>query len=483
MSSLKFDPRVCHSIIVGQTAIFVSAMASLAPPTRRAVSVRLLVGEKQLTPNIVVELQLPLSFDNVVAQFRDSLKQSLPSLRVKLNAMSSPRHHRSSNRLYILVEGTALEIYADTINSKIINDARLILSVDGHDTSQVLSALQTSCTGGMTRHVRTSSGNVIPQGGLGKRQFRSYTARLRIASDMGRYGAITPTQKALLKDLVIAGDRQLEHLLEEYEKDTNPQPLVAFLNSSSAQSARVKSHSRLSGDLSMDIRSLSVERVDRVERVERGGDPNNSFDFDAVMGMGGASPSFDIGVDPLGGFGGELYVPDYGGALTGGGNGGRESPPLNNGFEDDLSAVLRGGPPLARHSRQSSALAGMGSTGSVGSMGSMGSGHKVLQHSSSSSSSSGGRRNSLLPPQHRRGGMGKQGSGSSDFGNHSFGMASTGHFGSASFMNGVNTNNGGGGGVMCRTVGLVLVVKQYVCENFVVRSVLMYLEKDLCLKC
>ena len=76
-------------------------------PTRRAVSVQLLLGQ-QFTPTVVVELQLPLLFNNVISIIRESLKQSLPSLRSKLNSISSPKHNRKSVRLFVLRETTAL---------------------------------------------------------------------------------------------------------------------------------------------------------------------------------------------------------------------------------------------------------------------------------------------------------------------------------------------------------------------------------------
>ena len=255
-------------------------MASLASsPTRLAVQLRLLVGQ-QLTPSIVVELPLPLLFDNVVVSMREQLKLNFPPFRSKLNALTSPKHNSRLLRLFLLFEGTALEILPENINKKVVNDAQLIFTVDGHDTTQVLQALQSAV--GMTRHARTESGNITPQSGLGKRAYRSYTMRLRIASDMGRYGAITASQKALLKDLVIAGDRQLETLLEKNEQDTNPEALLSFLSSPAAQAARAKSRSQLGDSLSRDLKSLSVDN----RMTEGGVTENESFDFDAVMDMG-----------------------------------------------------------------------------------------------------------------------------------------------------------------------------------------------------
>ena len=95
------------------------------------------------------------------------------------------------------------------------------------------------------RHERTQSGTAVPRGGLGKRHYRSYTMRLRVASTLHQQGDISEDQKALLKDLVIAGDRNLEDLLQKYESDNNPGPLLAFLRSPQAQAAKARVSSRL----------------------------------------------------------------------------------------------------------------------------------------------------------------------------------------------------------------------------------------------
>ena len=419
-------------------------------PTRRAVSIRLVVG-KQFTPSVVVELQLPLLFDNVVYTIRECLKKNLPALRAKLNSINSPRHNHSSIRLYLLEEGTALEILPETVNKRILNDAQLILSVDDHNTSDVLAVLRTSVSGGITRHSRTESGTIVPTSGLGKRQFRSYTMRLQIASDMGKCGSINAIQKALLKDLVIAGDRQLDALMEQYELDNDSEPLVRFLNSSAAQSARRKADSNMGNKLSMSMHdAMSFDQnTGGGGGGGGGGGSTGSFDFDSVMGMNGVSSSFDMNVDPLGGFGSELFVPGYAGndGQYDGGDGGHGSMGGMNGFEngfendfeDDLLDVMGESRSVAasasslqfRHSRHPSSM-------DMGHDGLMQSGHKTLRGGSSVG----------MLPTHRRGGQGNQGSGSSEFGHHSFGIHSgqfnSGQFGQ--FDNGGGSGGGGGGG-------------------------------------
>ena len=390
-------------------------------PTRTCIccKVRLLIGQ-ELTPSVVVELALPLLFNNVVATFREGLKQNLPSLRAKLNAVNSPQHSGSLLRLYVLVEGTVLEVIPQTIDRQVLNDAQLILTVDGHDTTAVLQALQINR--GVTRHGRTESGTIAPQSGLGKRAYRSYTMRLRIASDMGKYGSITPAQKALLKDLVIAGDRQLENLLEQYETDADPEPLLSFLKSPAAQAARVRSRSQMTNSLSGDLRSLSVEKMEKRAPASSNdfGEENDSFDFDAVMAMGG---SFDMLGDSLGDFNGELYVPNDGDVSMHVGATAEDLNGRNSGFEDDLTAVLPGNHStthgtLGIHSRHSSTASRMGgSSSSININGNSSiSNTRRLVHARHQQQANG------LPPTHRRGHRVESSNSSADFGNHSFGM-------------------------------------------------------------
>ena len=84
--------------------------------------------------------------------------------------------------------------------------------------------------------------------------------RLRVASTLHHRGDISQDQKALLKDLVIAGDRHLEDLLQNYESDNNPGPLLAFLRSPQAQAAKARANSNLMDSLASGLAtSMSMD--------------------------------------------------------------------------------------------------------------------------------------------------------------------------------------------------------------------------------
>jgi hypothetical protein len=93
----------------------------------------------------------------------------------------------------------------------------------------------------------------------------SISGRLRSASDLCEDGTINQNQKGLVKDMIISGDSNMAHALEEYEKG-NPRPIRKLLTSNAF-------NRRSSIDL---VAELGIEQMDI-----------NMFDFDEGAGLDG----------------------------------------------------------------------------------------------------------------------------------------------------------------------------------------------------
>ena len=232
-----------------------------SPSSTRAVSVRLL-SDRGLSPPAIVYLNSGegagngIEWKNAIATMAGALHGKVPALRSEINMTP---HGASAARLHILKDGHVDEVAPAQINARVANDARLVLTFSGANCGAVLKALSATSSSGMRpnsiRHERTISGNAIAKTGLGKRHYRSYTTRLRVASSLYQNGSISQDEKALLKDLVIAGDRYLEDLLQNFESDKNPAPLLAFLRSPQAQAAKTRAKSNLMDSLA----SMSID--------------------------------------------------------------------------------------------------------------------------------------------------------------------------------------------------------------------------------
>ena len=232
-------------------------MAAMTPT--RAVSIRLL-SDRGLSPSVIVYLNgSNLQWNTCIQEMATALHNKFPALQSDINLTSQGA---IAARLHVVVDGHVSEIQRSSLNKKVVNDSRLVLTFIGSECADVIRALQASGiapngANSSIRSVRTKSGAAIGAAGLGKRSYRSYTTRLKVASQLHQKGNISNEQKSMLKDLIISGDRHLEDLIQKFEMDRNPMQLIAFLNSPQAQAAKARASSKLMESLasmSMDTR-------------------------------------------------------------------------------------------------------------------------------------------------------------------------------------------------------------------------------------
>ena len=97
---------------------------------------------------------------------------------------------------------------------------------------------------------------------------QSVSGRLRSASDLEEKGLIDRQQKGILKDLIICGDEELQHALDQYE-DGNPSILEHMIRSGALQNKAVPDLDLL-GDLDLDLDFLTVHDIG--DHTDLGGD-------------------------------------------------------------------------------------------------------------------------------------------------------------------------------------------------------------------